>query len=285
MFQTIRKHTNPATIMSFFALMFAMSGGAYAMGSHGGSSGGRGPNPTTASVARSGSNTTLATAAKSKAKAKSKSTTGARGPAGPAGKTGPAGPAGPVGLAGPAGEKGAAGTNGTNGVGTEGKEGPAGKNGTNGKEGSPWTATGALPPGKTETGSWVLVAAKEIGSPRVEISFPIPLKEGLESGHVLYVGEAGNGTTCPGSAEEPQAAEGDLCVYEATSTGVVKSGGGTAEALFFDSGSGDYFFHLGTTGVAGTVMALTKGETSTGGTPEPEVSEGWGTWAVTAPAA
>jgi hypothetical protein len=213
MFSKVRRHLNPATGLALLALVFAMTGGAYAVGNHGVSGP---PAKASAAVGRAGSNpAAVALVAKSKSKSKS----GARGPAGPrgaagpagvAGATGPAGPAGPTGPQGPAGSAGAAGTNGESVTGavlkkgekgcTEGGSqftvggkainacnGLKGKEGVEGKEGSPWTAGGTLPSGKTETGAWggsapvtpgSGVAARKIFVP---ISFPIPLGASLDN--------------------------------------------------------------------------------------------------------
>ena len=201
MLQRARKHINPATILAFVALIFALTGGAFAATGGGG-----------------GSHATLtASVAKKKSKAP------ARGPAGPkgaTGATGTAGPAGPAGAAGAKGENGAAGSNGT-----DGKEGEKGTNGTNGTKGrgvtsetlspgdancpaggSKFTASGSetyactgaegkegkegkegvihpgtkLPPEATETGTWS-VSANASGIWYTPISFPIPLAEPVES--------------------------------------------------------------------------------------------------------
>jgi hypothetical protein len=257
MFSAISKRLTYSNVAATLALVFAMSGGAYAM-SGGGVAQALEPSAwETASAPaahRAGSETTLASAAKKKAK--SKSTTGARGPAGPAGKTGPAGAAGP---AGPAGEKGAAGSNGTNGTnGTNGKsvvasaaseaeckekvggtklevEGSGkpehvcnGKNGTTG-------FTETLPGGKTETGVWG-VGPTTSGFGRALISFTIPLKAALTESHLHYIKEGPekleviieNGvattntqpsTACLGTVLEPTAEPGNLCVYENSNSG------------------------------------------------------------------
>src|ERR1700735_4554795 len=115
MFSSIRKYLNPTTAVAFVALIFAMTGGAFAMNTSGSNArtGAR-----DAQLAPSGS--PLATAAKGKAKSKTKA--GPRGPAGPVGKTGATGPAGatgPTGATGPGGP--------------QGPQGPAGANGTNGE--------------------------------------------------------------------------------------------------------------------------------------------------------
>jgi hypothetical protein len=200
-----RLRLSPAGVIAVIALVFAITGGAYAANDLG------------------------ATASKAKA-----------GKPGPRGKPGPAGPAGPAGPVGPAGPAGRAGTNGTNG--TNGKDGVSvtatqfeGSKGTcevaqggsefkagatttyacNGKEGSPWTAGGTLPSGKTETGTWAVSypaaeAAEEIYE---SISFPIPLPGALEGGNVRFT--TGGVSGCKGSLSEPTADPGFLCIYGA----------------------------------------------------------------------
>jgi hypothetical protein len=313
MLSAIRKQLNPATVMAFVALVFAMTGGAFAVTGHGGGSG-------------SGSHATL-TATVAKAKKKDKSAPvgkpGPRGPAGPAGTAGSQGPAGPAGAQGPAGGKGENGTAGTNGtagangasvtsaplgVGDEhckagGSEfssasGPSyacnGKEGKEGKEGSPWTVGGTLPPEKTETGSWAIgVTPFGVSSARVlvPLSFPIPLKERLNGEgceeeratrtkpcHVHFINEggeevdifhggaiAGAATECGtpiGTAAEPKASPGNLCVYMAHNTG--DAGGGIDEPGSTRAEPG--------ASTTGAVLKIAVNE---------EGSEAWGTWAVT----
>ncbi|HEV7483325.1 MAG TPA: hypothetical protein VGO13_09530 [Solirubrobacterales bacterium] len=204
-------------IVAVVALVFAMLGGAYAASNGGG-----------------------------------KATTSAKqGKQGKPGKTGPAGPAGAPGAKGDTGAAGAAGTNGTNGVsvtssteakGTNCKEGGskfvagAGTtyacNGEKGKEGSPWTAGGTLPSGKTEKGVWsiedrrIVDAAMQLGvtGVKVPLSFPIPLTEPLVEGNVHFINEEGKeqlgvgnavpSTACTGTAAQPTAEPGNLCAYE-----------------------------------------------------------------------
>jgi Collagen triple helix repeat (20 copies) len=134
------------------------------------------------------------------------------------------GPAGPAGLAGP---QGPAGANGKDGA--EGKQGPTGKTGPTGPTGAGSTgATGAtgfsgftetLPSEQTETG----VVTGVLSGAEVEfipISFSVPLSaplppNGLNTNTpVKPVGFQGTaGEDCPGSAEEPMAKPGILCVY------------------------------------------------------------------------
>lgn len=101
-----QKHFNATTIVAITALVFAMTGGAFAITNHH-----KGDSHAIASIAK-----------KKKSKAKV-----LRGPRGPKGETGPAGPQGPEGKAGLNGKDG---TNGTNGK--DGLDGKDGANGTNG---------------------------------------------------------------------------------------------------------------------------------------------------------
>jgi len=202
---------------------------------------------------------------------------------------GPAGPAGPQGPAGPAGAKGANGANGANGAdGEDGATGPTGADGEDGAtgatgaEGSPWTAGGTLPPGETLTGAWAFgkeTAAHEVD---VAISFALPLAAELGAGNVHFLEQQGpdwkeailnestfepelvTPTDCLGTAEEPTAEPGHLCIYADI----------LANAFVFSNFS---IFKAGSSG----------GGTSTTGsrmTAESEINgRGKGTYAVTAP--
>jgi hypothetical protein len=119
-------------------------------------------------------------------------------------------------------------------------------NGENGQTGF----TETLPPGKTETGGWAYFAPA--GNPAVPyLSFNIPLAAPLDGAHVHYAklsiqqekfgsgalefceGKTGTEltsceaegrairTACPGSKAEPEAEEGNLCVYESGSNGML----------------------------------------------------------------
>jgi hypothetical protein len=233
------------------------------------------------------------------------------------GKAGPAGASGANGAAGEKGPQGSAGTNGTNGTAGEsvssatlksgeggcaaggskftvgGKETSAcnginGKNGVNGMAGF----TESLPAGKTETGAWSYSNTNE-GLVFTSISFNIPLAKALDAEHVHYVLPNGDetvyGTTvtvetmpstaCKGSAEEPSAEAGNLCIYETDATGVQIDQMGTVEfppeifpPNFFpksfggENGAGkngaELLFH--------TIKAV-------------EARNGFGSWAMTAP--
>ncbi len=247
MFSSIRKHLNPTTVLACAALVFAMTGGAFAAT---GGSGGRGSSSGPSHA------TLTATAAKSKAKSKTKA--GPKGPAGPAGKNGTNGTNGAPGATGPAGPQGTAGDNGSNGSNGEpgtsvtskqltnkeaacnkegGSEFTAGTTKTtacNGKEGSPWTAGGTLPKGSSEKGEWGTVyyppAVLEGGLTLVPISFGIPLTE-APAVHVIKAGEKGegNGTGCPATSEaaKPEAEPGSLCIFIETEANVAQLVGGS----------------------------------------------------------
>jgi hypothetical protein len=123
------------------------------------------------------------------------------GKTGATGATGPAGAAGTAGAKGDTGATGTAGTNGTNGVGTPGKEG------------SPWTAGGTLPSGKTESGNWAYGPAEEGTIGFASIAFGIPLTSAPTFVYVEAPGEEEE--SCPGTAAEPKAKAGVLCLYQA----------------------------------------------------------------------
>jgi hypothetical protein len=214
MFRAFRRHLTPGTAIAFVALVFALTGGAFAATGGGGSHA-----LLTASVAK-----------------KKKSKAPARGPAGPKGATGAAGPVGPAGPTGPAGSAGAAGAKGETGAaGAAGKEGPEGKAGANGKAGKSVAVTAESPgvncaaggasvevegtsvkqyvcngkegvqgkegnikatlaPGETETGAWGFSEATNVRDGVVPISFTIPLAKELND----------NGETC--DKDEPACA-------------------------------------------------------------------------------
>ena len=301
MFQRVRKQITPATVMAFVALVFAVTGGAFA------ATGGSGNSPAKATAAVASVHAVVA-----KAKKKAAST---RGPAGPkgatgaTGATGPAGPGGPAGAAGAKGEDGAAG-----GPGTQGVQGEKGTTGTNGESvksspvpvepgaahcpegGAEFTAEktkktyacngekGVIHPGETlpsgasETGVW-LVQATGSGAEyhQIPISFPIPLKgpENNKSGVVIpnanvhYIKEGTTTTECPGSSSEPTAEKGNFCIYEKEN---------------FLSPQLELALLAGGTGSEGVAAAGTFLDFKTEGEGQFGVlASAKGTWAVTAP--
>ncbi|HTA15372.1 MAG TPA: hypothetical protein VK781_11005 [Solirubrobacteraceae bacterium] len=245
----MRRHLTYANVAATLALVFAMSGGAYAASKF------------------------LITSTK---QIKPSVLSQLKGKAGAAGAQGPAGPAGLQGAPGAPGAKGETGAAGVVGKdGATGKEGAPGKEGKEGKEGSPWTAGGTLPKGKTETGTWRAEAHDLAGVPHElvgsVISFPIPvgLEEG-ERGKAVYVkvGEAPK-EGCEGTTEAPTAPKGTLCIYVAKEKNV---------DLFV---AGGVFEEKEGFGRTGTMLEMVTIEN----TPDPGLGqiETEGTWAVTAP--
>jgi hypothetical protein len=281
-FQRVRKQITPATVLAFVALVFAVTGGAFAASGNRGGSGSK----ATASVGggSGASNQTLAAIAKSKPKGKA----GPRGPAGPRGATGATGPAGPAGSAGAAGAKGENGSTGGQGIQGEKGESMKGETGPAGPEGN---IKATLPSGTTETGTWdwglpsretEAVTYPESGAP---IAFTIPLEKALDAEHVFYVahGETEIPEQCKGTVEKPTATKGNLCVYEEQSNGLneeteiapyqrsLKRPYGDTEGLYFTSPEDDG------AGTTGAIVALIPSQTVN------ESHGAFGTWAVTAP--
>jgi Collagen triple helix repeat (20 copies) len=236
-----RIHLTPGTVIATVALIFAMTGGAYAAKKY------------------------LITSTKQISPKVLKALKGAAGRAGNTGAVGATGPAGPQGPAGAASAKGETGPAGAAGV--------AGKEGAAGKEGSPWTAGGTLPSKKTETGAWSLSATKENAGPPAAISFSIPLASALGEAAVHYVEAEGNGTSCQGTAEEPTATLGNLCVYQAFATGLVLEGEIAKASIQ----------HAGAFPSPAVKGASTSGAVILFTTEEEETPLAYGTWAVTAP--
>jgi hypothetical protein len=213
------RRINPAIILAVFALVLAMSGGAYAASRY----------VITSTKQISPKVLTALKGARGKSGAN-----GANGSTGPAGGVGTQGNPGASGTPGAPGSPGAEGKAGTSVTSKELKPGE-GKCGEQGgvefTAGSTKTAacngatgfTEFLPKGKTETGSWSTEAPKEFGEAETEksafaaISFSIPLESALSEEHTFFVapGQAGieHAAECPGTPEAPAAAEGDLCVY------------------------------------------------------------------------
>ena len=300
MFQRVRKHLTPATFIALLALVFAVTGGAFAV---------RGDNSDSHTNASVRVNNTVASTARAKGKTGPR---GPRGPAGPAGKNGTNGVNGAQGATGPAGPKGETGAAGATGPqGPQGVKGKEGKEGQSipGEPGEPGVIHGQepLPKGATETGAWTTnVATTAENNEYVAISFPIRLPASITAGqHTLYVtteeweDRSGKkdpagceaepnpvkepGVKVPGTAEDPQAAEGFLCVYQ----------GFTLNPEGFPGEFGTFGVnisnpaHLGTpgpsAGVAGaTITVHYERPSSTGPFGEPLEHQLSGTWAVTA---
>ena len=224
MFSWISKRFTYANVVVTFALVFAMTGGAYAAQHY------------------------LITSTKQISPKVLKALTGKNGKNGTNGANGANGAQGSQGVPGANGKDGTSGTDGTNGVSVASKELTSnnsacnkeggseftaeGKKTTvcNGKEGSPWTAGGTLPTGKSEEGEWTYFDSNATeGEKATAISFGIPLKtapvahfigttEGeneIEADWALAIKEH----KCKGTADKPEAAEGNLCVFGSIVTG------------------------------------------------------------------
>jgi hypothetical protein len=278
MFSRISKRLTYANVAATLALVFAMSGGAYAASKY------------------------LITSTKQIKPSVLASLKGKNGAAGPAGAQGAAGPLGPAGVGGAQGAKGENGANGKEGI--QGKEGTAGKEGKAGESvantalvaknvncaeggseftvggkhtyacnGSPWTAGGTLPSGATETGTWTFFAHNLITPEVLEeaaISFPIRLP-GTGNAFLLNesetLGKTGTGG-CTGTFTNPTAPEGTLCVYTENERSQNIS---VLKVLGFGPGYEP----------TGAFLVFEIGEKV--GPTEPGSVEDEGTWAVTAP--
>jgi hypothetical protein len=179
MFSAIRKrmHVSPATVVASLALVFAMTGGAYAAGHY---------------LITSTKQISPRVLKQLKGANGANGANGASGAAGAAGATGPGGPQGPQG---PKGETGAKGEN--------------GKNGTNGTTGF----TETLPSEKTEKGDWSVsgIASSEFQFMVASVSFVIPLAKAPTP--ILVRKGAPTPPHCTGSLSEPGAEPGFLCVF------------------------------------------------------------------------
>jgi hypothetical protein len=257
MFRGVRSRLSYTNVVATLALFFALSSGALAAGHY------------------------LITSTKQISPKVLKQLKGAAGPGGAQGAQGPAGPAGSAGPQGP-----------TGGAGAKGEPGPTGKEGAAGESvssaalgkgeggctegGSKFTVggkettacngttgfTATLPKGKTETGTWAFnVPAGAEGPVYTPISFSIPLPEALNNAQVHFVGTTPT-AECPGKIAEPQATEGNLCVYGllpgATFVKIVNP---ALDGLGGASTAGAYIWSEPTAGA--------------------ELRRGFGTWAVT----
>jgi hypothetical protein len=256
-----RLRFSPATVIAGLALVFAMTGGAYAAKKY------------------------LITSTKQISPSVLKQlqgkvgTAGAPGAAGAQGARGPAGPAGPAGSEGAKGETGPAGVKGEKGA--AGVAGAKGATGATGSEGSPWTAGGVLPSGKTETGTWSVAlysTVNEAPAAETAISFPIPLAAGggEEDAWVFTKAQTENkefgSSGCTGSAEDPAALKGELCVY--TGYEALSHATNNFPATIAPQG-GEFGF-----GKSGAVIV---GANLEGTAVAPAKIEAQGSWAVTAP--
>lgn len=188
---------------------------------------------------------------------------------------GPIGPRGFPGLPGAPGEDGDDGDDGDKGdkgdKGDTGATGATGPEGPEGEEGSPWTAGGTLPSGETLTGTWAFSGQPSGTLAFAAASFPIPLAAAIPPGNTHVAPDA----ECPGTAADPQANAGHMCVFKGALTGAefagISTGGGFSSIFPPGQGSGPGVGGAGTSG-AGLAFVVTEANAS-----------GYGTFAVTAP--
>jgi hypothetical protein len=156
--------------------------------------------------------------------------------------------AGPVGAVGPAGPQGPAGS--------RGEVGPQGEQGEQGKQGEPGPTETNLPSGKTVRGLWQFQTS-DTGEAYATISYPLrvvptPVEE-------IFVEVGQSNEECPGTAANPQAKPGRLCIYAQVLQNTAN----------FPQASGNYD---STTGWRGTFEV----------TDPTKAALGYGSWAVTA---
>jgi hypothetical protein len=279
MLSRVRKKFTYINVALAAVLVFAMSGAAYAAGKY-----------LITSTKQISPNVLKSLKGSSglKGSAGPAGTAGPVGPTGPAGTTGPAGPTGPTGPTGPVGNEG---TNGTDGVSVTSKKLDQGN--TNCEEGgsefvasenkktyacngSPWTAGGTLPSGKTETGVWAAsgmpynVLEHLVETLVAPISFTIPLSEASKA-IVVGAGEMGKGGGCPTTSEvgKPEAEPGYLCVFvKSVSSATAPDDAAKVEVESVETGK----LEAGKTGATVDVTVKVHEETA----------QATGTWAVTA---
>ena len=119
----------------------------------------------------------------------------------------------------PRGPRGRAGSEGPQGPqGAEGPQGPAGSQGPPGQQGPPGPfPDGDLPVGKTVRGDWIMgghdsVTGSGGGAAFSAISFGFRFRA-APTPHVILVGQTPP-SECPGTVAAPEAASGNLCIYE-----------------------------------------------------------------------
>lgn len=248
MLSAIRRRMTYANVAVTLALLFAMSGGAYAASRY------------------------VVTSTKQIKPSVLKQLQGKAGANGAQGPSGPAGPQGPAGAQGPAGSNGTNGANGANGQSVTSAEfgGSKGKCKAGGSEfkavsGTTFACNGeaagggelpeTLPAGRTLKGYWAATGYGEAGYPhpgtgfvRTAVSYAFPV-EGLNQETIHYISEEfwqekeveeemessithqvekvtvklKDPAGCSGTAEDPGAEPGNLCVFEISESNITST--------------------------------------------------------------
>jgi hypothetical protein len=203
--------------IALLALFFALGGSAFAAGN--------------VLIPRNSVGTAqLKNGAVIKSKISSRTLAQLKGNRGAQGAPGPAGPQGPQGAQGPQGIQG-----------VQGIQGPAG----------PLVTT--LPAGATLRGmySWAGVTAAAGYHPVVPLNYAFPLSASPAI-NIIAVGGAST-AACPGTAANPQAAAGNLCIYQSRNDGNLTiqalnevQGGKYGADLYFPIAAGANYEFLGT---------------------------------------
>jgi hypothetical protein len=202
MLSPLRNRFGIPGVISVIALVFAMFGGAYAAENSGDGAQASAKKNNRAKKNRKG-NAGLNGKQKRQVLALAKRFAG----------SGPQGPQGFPGIPGVPGQDGEDGEDGEDGQG--GAPGPTGPTGPTGDEGSPWTLGDTLPNEETLTGSFAAVIETNGVQELAPISFPIPLESSIEGNktHIVPVGSPAPEGCGEGTAVNPDADPGHLCVY------------------------------------------------------------------------
>lgn len=254
MFSAVRGRFTYANVVMTLALVFAMTGGAYAAKHY------------------------LITSTKQISPKVLKQLKGKNG------SPGATGPQGLQGSTGSAGKDGTNGTSGKDGVSVASSTEPPGANckaggskfvatngttyacnGENGQTGF----TETLPSGKTEKGTWAMQTTAGYNQ-FLAVSFPIPLAKAPKEVHIVHAKGTAPSQCAGGSVSEPKASAGNLCVYEGEMS--EESGKFTAEILTIYDPESPTTIHEAA-GKSGATLIYHPMETGT---------FGYGDWAVTA---
>jgi len=155
---------------------------------------------------------------------------GLKGDPGPRGLEGPAGRQGADGQAGSPGPKGDTGATGQ--AGSPGPKGDTGATGGPGADGANGGFVALLPSGQTMRGRWLIngYGTSNPSSGSTAISFPFALAAAPASTQTFK--EADSPTAqCPGSAAQPEATAGYLCIHRSGSANLAGAGAGNLLVL------------------------------------------------------